>query len=137
MLDNSVFVAAITNPTRRTATLRLILHLIEDDEMRIIGDKYLGEEMIRYAEVYASETASSLLEAIASKMVIVDVEVRFLKICREYMGTTDLSDVYHAAACLQTNSTLISDDHHFDRVRGEGIIKVLSSSEAIREFLGI
>ena len=122
---------------RRTATLRLILHLIGDDETRIVGDVYLGEEMIRYAEVYRSETASSLLEAIASKMSVVDVEVRFLRICREYMGTTDLSDVYHAAVCLQTNSTLISDDHHFDRVRDEGIVKVLSTNSAIRELLGI
>ena len=122
---------------RRTATLRLILHLIGNDETRLIGDKYLGEEMIRYAEVYASETASSLLEAIAAKMSVVGVEVRFLRICREYMGATDLSDVYHAAACLQTNSTLISDDHHFDRVRDEGVIKVLSTNSAIREFLGI
>lgn len=117
--------------------MRLILHLIGDNETRIIGDKYLGEEMIRYAEAFSSETASSLLEAIASKMSVVGVEVRFLKICREYIGTTDLSDIYHAAACLQTNSTLISDDHHFDRVRDEGIIKVLSTGRAIRELLGI
>jgi len=137
LLDNNVFVAAITNPTRRTATLRLIIHLVEDDEARLIGDTYLGEEMIRYAEAYPSETAASLLEAIASKMNLVDVEVRFLKICRGYIGAIDLSDVYHAAACLQTNSTLITDDHHFDRIRDEGIITVWSTNVATRELLGI
>jgi len=93
--------------------------------------------MVRYAEAYPSETAASLLEAIASKMSLVDVEARFLKICRGYVGTTDLSDVYHAAACLQTNSTLITDDHHFDRIRDEGIITIWSTNVAIRELLGI
>lgn len=110
---------------------------MEEDRAQLIGDRYLAEEMIRYAEAIPSETAVSLLDAIASKISIVDVEARFLKICRAYVGTTDLSDVYHAAACLQTNSILITDDHHFDRIRDEGIITVWSTKAAIRELLGI
>ena len=98
---------------------------------------YLAEEMIRYAEVYPSETAASLLEALASKIELVKVEAKYLKICRGYIGTGDLSDVYHAAACLQSGSTLISDDGHFDRIRDEGIISVWSTHLAIRELLGI
>ena len=93
--------------------------------------------MSRYAEAYPSETVASLLEAIASKMNLVDVEERFLKVCRGYLGTTDLSDIYHAAACLQTNSTLITDDHHFDRIRDEGVITVWSTNVAIKTLLGI
>ena len=51
-------------------------------------------------------------------------------------GTTGLSDLYHAAACLQTGSTLITDDHHLDRIRDEGIT-VWGTNAAIRELLGI
>ena len=104
--------------------------------MRLIGDKYLAEEMIRYTEVYPSETAASLLEALALKIELVSVEARYLKICREYMGTTDLSDVFHAAACLQTGSKLISADRHFDRIRDEEIITAWSTKTAIKELLG-
>jgi predicted nucleic acid-binding protein len=93
--------------------------------------------MIRYTEVYPSETAISLLDAIASKTNFIDVETKYLKICRNYIGTDDLSDLYHAAACLQTGSILISDDHHFDKIRDEGILNVWSTKTAINKLLGI
>jgi hypothetical protein len=121
----------------RTGTLRLILHTLTDAEISLIGNPYLAEEMIRYTEVYPSETAISLLDAIASKTTFIEVETKYLKICRNYMGTDDLSDVYHAAACLQTGSTLISDDHHFNKIRDEGIINVWSTKTAINQLLGI
>jgi len=130
-------VAAIAKPSRTTGTLKLILYLIADDDIQLIGDKYLIEEMIRYAEVYPSETAALLLEALASKMKLIEVEEKYLKICKEYMGTNDLSDVYHAAACLHTGSAMISDDGHFNRIRDEGIINVWSTHQAIKELLGI
>jgi len=121
----------------RTGTLKLILHILTDAEIKLIGDHYLAEEMIRYTEVYPSETAISLLDAIASKTTFIEVETRYLKICRNYMGTDDLIDIYHAAACLQTGSTLISDDHHFNKIRDEGILNVWSTKKAINELLGI
>jgi len=130
-------VAAIANPLRATGTLKLILHLISDDGVELVGDRYLAEEMIRYAEVFPSETAATLLEAIASKMRVINVENRYIKICKGYIGTSDLSDVYHAAACLQSGSVLISDDGHFNRIRDEGIINVWGTHQAINELLGI
>ena len=117
--------------------MRLIIHLIADDDAALIGDNYLAEEMIRYAEVYPSDAAASLIEALALKIRLIDVEGRYMKICRGYMDTTDLSDVVHAAACLQTRSTLISDDHHFDKINADGIIKVWKTKIAIKELLGI
>lgn len=137
LLDNNVFVAAIAHPTRMTGTLRLIIHLIAEDGAALIGDNYLAEEMLRYTEVYPSDTAASLIEAIALKIKLINVEERYLKICRKYIETTDLSDVVHAAACLQTHSTLISDDHHFDKINAEKIINVWSTNTAIKELLGI
>ena len=136
LLDNNVFVAAIAKPTARTGTLKLILRLLTDAGVRLIGDKYLAEEMIRYTEVYPSETAIALLDAIASKTEFIEVETRYIKICRNYIGTDDLSDILHAAACLQAGSTLISDDHHFDRIRDEGVLNVWSTKKAIGELLG-
>jgi predicted nucleic acid-binding protein len=129
-------VAAIAHPKRGTGTLRLILHLITDKNVRLVGNIYLAEEMMRYTEIYPSETATLLIEALAHKMEFIGVEEKYLKICRVYIGTSDLSDVAHAATCLKTGSTLISDDHDFDRIRDEGIIDVWSTKTAIDELLG-
>lgn len=137
LLDNNVFVAAIANPSRMSGTLRLILHLMSGEGVRLVGDVYLAEEMARYSEVYPSETAVWLLMALASKMEIIQVEAKYLKICRGYLGTDDLSDIYHAALCLQTDSVLVSDDRHFEGIRDEGIIKVWATQKAIRKLLGI
>jgi hypothetical protein len=135
LLDNNVFVAAIAYPKRATGTLRLILHLIVDDRVHLVGNIFLAEEMMRYTEVFPSETSTLLIEALASKMDFVAVEGRYLKICGVYIGTSNQSDVAHAATCLQTGSTLISDDHHFDRIRDEGIIDVWNTKTAIDTLL--
>lgn len=121
----------------RAGTLKLILHILTDEEIKLIGDPYLAEEMIRYTEVYPFETAISLLDAIASKTMFTEVETRYLKICRNYIGTDDLADIHHAAACLQTGSTLISDDRRLNKIRDEGILDVWSTKKAINELLGV
>jgi predicted nucleic acid-binding protein len=134
LLDTNVFVSAIKDPLRQTATLRLILRLIEDSHIGLVGNDLLVEEMARYAELLRSETAATILDALISKMIIVDVQEKFIKICWSYMETVDLADVLHAATCLQTDATLISNDRHFDRIRKEGIIRVVRISEALRSF---
>jgi len=135
LLDNNVFIAAIKEPTRETATLRLILRLIQDRGIRLVGNEFLLEEMARYAEVFRSEMASTLLYAMISKMEVVDVQGKYFTICRSYMDTDDLADVIHAATCLQTDAVLITNDQHFDHVRDEGIVEVWSITGAIRELL--
>jgi predicted nucleic acid-binding protein len=135
LLDNNVFIAAIKQPTRETATLRLILKMIQDSEIVLVGNEFLLEEMARYAEAFGSETASLLLYALISKMEVVDVQDKFIRICRSYMDTEDPADIIHAATCLQTDAILISNDRHFDPVRDEGIVEVWSTTKAIQELL--
>ena len=135
LLDNNVFVSAIKDPTRETATLRLILEMIRDGDMGLVGNEFLAEEMARYAEAFRSETASLLLHALISKMDIVEVQERFTAACRSIMGTDDPADVLHAATCLQTGATLITNDRHFDTTGDQDIIDVWSTAEAIRKLL--
>ena len=132
-----MFVSAIIEPTRDTATLRLILHLITGSEIRLVGDIYLVEEMIRYAEKYRSETAAILLQALASKIEIIDVETKYIRICKQYIATENPSDIIHAAACLQSGSTLVTNDKHFNKIRDQGIIKVQDTATTIKMMLGI
>jgi predicted nucleic acid-binding protein len=135
LLDTNVFIAAIKNPKKETKTLQLILKMIERDDFLLVGDEFLAEEMLRYAEEFRSETATWILGALLEKMVLIDVKKNFVKICMKYMNTPNKADIIHAAVCLETNSVLISNDAHFNRIKKEGIIDVWGISKAITELL--
>lgn len=135
LLDTNVFISAIKEPRRQTGTLSLILHIIEESSIGLVGNVLLAEEMTRYAELLKSETAATLLHALIAKMKIVKVQENYLKICKTYIETPDKVDILHAATCLQTNATLISNDHHFNRIQDEAIIKVWNITEAIKKLL--
>lgn len=131
LLDTNVFISAIKDPRGQTGTLSLILRIIGDSSIALIGNAFLVEEMTRYAELLRSETAATILHALIAKMDIVNIQENYLKICKSYIETPDKADILHAATCLQKNAVLISNDHHFNRIRDEGIIKVWSTTEAI------
>jgi len=65
-------------------------------------------------------------------MKIARVRSNYILICRNYLGTPDRADVIHAATCLQTNAALITNDRHFDRIRAEGISRVMNITEALK-----
>jgi predicted nucleic acid-binding protein len=109
--------------------------LVERDDILLVGNEFLAEEMLRYAEEFRSETATWILGAILDKMRIMDVQKNFIKICKKYVNTTDIADIIHAAVCLETNSILISNDTHFNKIKKEGIIEVWRISEAIAVLL--
>jgi len=135
LLDSNVFIAAVRDPKKQTETLRLIVKIIEDQNIKLIGNSLLVEEMIRYAELLKSQTAATIVASLLTKTKIVNVSENYRKICKAYLRTPDKADILHAAACLQTNSILITNDKHFERIRKEGIIKVWSIAEAIRKLL--
>ena len=131
MLDTNVFVAAVKNPAKETETLRLLTRIIENSRIRLVADELLVEEMLRYAELFKSPTAATIIGAIVGKACLVRVSENYRAICKAYVKTPDKSDILHAAACLQTGAVLITNDRHFKRIGDEGIIKVWSITEAI------
>ena len=135
LLDTNVFIAAIKDPTRQTNTLRLLLEFIKNPSIRLVGNDLLVEEMLRYVELLKSETAAVLVSALLSKMELVRVSRNHRKVCKTYIRTPDKADVLHAATCLQTGAVLITNDKHFDQIKREGAIEVLSVSEAIKKLL--
>ena len=132
LLDTNVFVAAVKHPRRETASLRLILGLLRRDEVRLVGNVYWIEELLRYAEEFHSETAAWLISALLDRTRIVEVTANFVRISARYVRTPDLADVVHAATCLQERAILVSNDRHFDRIRDAGVLEVGSISGAIR-----
>lgn len=135
MLDSNVFIAAIRSPQKQTNTLRLLVKIIEEEDIRLVADELLVEEMLRYAELLKSQTAATLSAALLRKTAVVRVSENYRKICKGYIETPDRADILHAATCLQTGPMMITNDHHFDRMRKEGIIEIWSISEAIEKLL--
>lgn len=135
LLDTNVFIAAIKDPERQTSALRLVFKIIKDPGIRLVGNILLAEEMHRYAELFKSKRAAILVSCLLSKMELVRVPENYVRICKTYIRMPDKADVLHAATCLQTGAALITNDRHFDLIKEEGIIKVLSVSEAIRKLL--
>lgn len=133
LLDTNVFIAAVKDPERQTSTVQLLLKIIKDPSIRLAGDVLLAEEMRRYAELFKSKRAAMLISALLGKMRLVRVPENYVRICKTYIQTPDKADILHAATCLQTGATLITNDRHFDRIKKRGIIKVLSVGEAIRK----
>lgn len=135
MLDSNVFVAAIKNPRKQTTTLRLLVKIVEDPDITLVADDLLLDEMLRYAELLKSQTAATIVAALLRKTTILRVPRNYRKICKTYIETPDRADILHAGTCLQTGAILITNDHHFDRIRKEGIIKVWSITEAVERLL--
>ena len=91
--------------------------------------------MLRYAELLKSQTAAIIVAALLTKTTMVRVPRNYRKICKTYIETPDRADILHTGTCLQTGAVLITNDHHFDRIRKGGIIKVWSIAEAIERLL--
>jgi predicted nucleic acid-binding protein len=135
LLDTNVYVSAVKNPLKETETLRLIIHLLEDEGVGLVGSDILALELLRYAEQFPSATAATLATAMLEKMLIVKVEERFIVACSPYLPPSSLADCLHAATCLQTGAVLVSNDRDFDKIGKAGLVDVLSISEAIRRLL--
>lgn len=132
LLDTNAFVAAVKNPRRETATLRLLVRLLVRQDIGLVGNSYWAEELLRYAEEFRSETSTWLASALLDRARLVLVAPRYVKLCASYVTTPDVADVVRAATCLQEGAILITNDRDFDRIRDEGIIEVWSISKAIR-----
>ena len=132
LLDTNVFVAAIKDPRKETATFRFLLTLLGRQDVALVGNEFWVEEMLRYAEEFRSETAALLVGALLARTRIVRAAKRYRTLCKGYVRTPDAADLLHAATCLQEQAILISNDRHFDRIRDEGIIEVWNISKAIR-----
>jgi predicted nucleic acid-binding protein len=110
------------------------LELIEDAAIELIGNEFLIMEMEKYSHIFESERRKEILQKLIDKTKVIDVNERFLRICKSYFPKDELIDVYHAATCLQKRAILITNDRHFNKINDEKIIEVWSISKAIDEF---
>ncbi len=134
MVDTNLFIAAIKNPKKETSSLRLLLELVDDATTVLIGNEFLIMEMEKYAQVFESKRGKEILLKLIDKTEFVDVDEKFLRLCKSYFPKDAIIDIYHAATCLQEGAVLITNDRHFDKINDEQIIEVWGISKAIEYF---
>jgi predicted nucleic acid-binding protein len=107
--DTNLFIAAIKTPNRETGSLALLLKLLEDEKIELVADRYLIYELDRYSEVFPSPTSKLLLTLLRSKISTINPQKEHLIKCRPHIPETEAGDLTHAATCLQTEATLITN----------------------------
>ncbi len=134
LVDTNLFIAAIKNPKKETNSLMLLLELIDNTTVMLIGNEFLIMEMEKYEQVFESKRGKEILHKLIDKTEVVNVDEKFLRLCKSYFPENGLIDTYHAATCLQEEAVLITNDRHFDKINDEKIIEVWSISKAMEEF---
>lgn len=139
LLDTNVFIAAFKSGW--TKSTELLVVLLTNPEYELVGNSVLLEEYEKWVMRLSAENpalqepATAFYALLKGKMRIVEPGKEHLEACKPYFPESEKADLYHAATCLKAGAILISNDRHFDEIRRAGLIKVLSTSEAIKEIL--
>jgi predicted nucleic acid-binding protein len=132
--DTNLFISAIKAPGKPGRSLELFVELM-DKRYELVGNTYLVDEYSRYSEAIESDLSRFLLMELCSRLRVVEVAERFVRICRPYFPESEAADVLFAATCLQEGAVMITNDRDFDKISEAGIIEVWSISEAIGALL--
>ena len=141
MVDAYVFVAAIKpfttqqRPPKIPGSLPLLLRLITDAELELFASQPLLDEYRQLARELRSETSTLILDQLSAKAHEVTEIKAEIEACKPHIPEKEAADILHAAAALQSEAVLISNDKHFDRIRDAHIIEVWSISKAMRRLL--
>lgn len=130
LIDTNVFIAAVKRSWADTT--ELLLRILSDERYHIVGNDVLLAEYRKYAEKLSAE---DFYEFLKLRMEIVNPSREEVLRVLPYFPQTQIADAVHAATCLKTGATLITNDRHFEKVADEGLIKVWSISDAIRKIL--
>lgn len=55
--------------------------------------------------------------------------------CAPFFPESELSDIIHAATCLYADAILITNDHHFIKIKKSNLVEVWSITKAIKILL--
>ena len=88
MVNTNLFVAAIKNPKRETASLRLLMELTNDASIVLIGNEFLIMELEKYAQVFESKRGKEILRKLIDKTEVMDVDEKYLRLSEIFISST-------------------------------------------------
>lgn len=143
VVDTNLFVAAVKpfskaprgSHYKESKALNLLVKLIVSEDYELKGNSVLIGEYTRFAQELQSETSKSILRQLIEKTIVIHVTDQSLYACKQFLPPTEDADIVHAATCLESGATLITNDNDFREIKRSGKISVWSISEAIRKLL--
>ncbi len=129
LIDSNLFIAAVKNGWTKSSEL---LSALLGGSAELVANKALLAEYEKYAQQLEAEYIFLYLK---SRIILISVSDEEIQRCKLFFPESQFSDAVHAATCLQSGALLITNDKHFDKIKGDGLIRVWTISEAIRNLL--
>lgn len=136
LADNTVFVAGIKAfPEHKTNSLKVLLHLIDRKDKKLIMDDVLKKEYQKYAERFGGERTQGLILTLLDKAEQIEPDNRFVKIVKPYFNEeSDPEDIIHAATALQEDAIIITNDSDFQEISEKGVLEIWNHAKAMKKF---
>ncbi len=130
VLDNNLVIAAVKSGWTKSTNLLMTL-LLSD------ADLFVNNELLIEYEKYVHRVLGldHLYLLIQNRALLVDPPQKSLETCRPFFPDDQYADIVHAATCLETGATIITNDAHFRKIQEAGLIEVWNITRAIREIL--
>jgi predicted nucleic acid-binding protein len=129
LIDSNLFIAAVRSGWTKSSEL---LSALLDGSAELVANKALLAEYEKYAQQLEAEYIFLYLK---SRIILISVSDEEIQRCKRFFPESQFSDAVHAATCLQSGALLITNDKHFDKIKDDGLIRVWTISEAIRNLL--
>lgn len=129
LLDSNVFIAAVKQEW--TKSTELIYHLL-DRPVVLFANDLLIFEYEKYARTLGTY---ELLNYMKKSLIHVNPSQEEIDACAPFFPESELSDIIHAATCLYANAILITNDHHFFKIKKSKLVEVWSNTKAIKILL--
>ena len=129
LIDSNLFIAAVKNGWTKSSEL---LSALLGGSAELVANKALLAEYEKYAQQLEAEYIFLYLK---SRIILISVSDEEIQRCKLFFPESQFSDAVHAATCLQSGVVLITNDKHFDKIKDDGLIRVWTISEAIRNLL--
>jgi len=129
LIDSNLFIAAVKNGWTKSSEL---LSALLGGSAELVANKALLAEYEKYAQQLEAEYIFLYLK---SRIILISVSDEDIQRCKLFFPESQFSDAVHAATCFQSGAVLITNDKHFDRIKDDGLIRVWTISEAIRNLL--
>ncbi len=131
LIDTNLLIAAVKGG--HTKSTDLLIELMEREDIELVASPILISEYERYGERLK---AHLLINHLKQMITIVEPKREHVAQCMAYFPENEYGDAVHAATCLVADAVIITNDHHFDRIKEAGVIEVWSISEAIHRLIG-
>lgn len=131
LVDTNVFISAFK--TGETKSTELFIKLIRDEDIQLVSNDILLKEYEKYAKKLGPNSVL-FFKIMKEKCKDVEPDEEHIQRCKQYFESS-YADMIHAATCLKSEATILTNDKHFYEIGKSELIEVWDISYAITHIL--